>query len=76
MIETRGIEYNTKEELMDEVNERRTTIYVIMKIKIKLIGRLQRYNQFIAVVVKERINNKRTRGRPGKLYFLKKSSNV
>lgn len=43
----------------NDMNERKIMMNVIVKIKIKLIGHL--HNQFITIIMDEKINGKRTK---------------
>lgn len=45
------IEHKTNERMLYEVNERRTMMNTIMKIKIKLIGHVLRLSEFITIIM-------------------------
>lgn len=66
MSGTRRIDNKTydNETVLDEVNERRMNDGHNDEKKNKLVGRLLRQNEFIAVVMEGKINDKRTGGRP------------
>lgn len=50
---------------MDGINERRIIMNGIMKLnETKLIGRLLRHIWFMAIVAENKINGKRTKGKP------------
>jgi len=61
------IEYKTNEPVLDEVNEKRTLMNKI--IKIKPFGYLLRHNEFITIIMEGKINGKRIKGRSRKSAF-------
>lgn len=61
MIGTILIEHKTNNAELSEVNEKRTMRNATIKRKIILIGHLPSHNQFITIIMKEKINDKRIR---------------
>lgn len=57
------------ESVLDEVNERRTTMNIMTKRKIMSNGHRLRQNQLVTINMERTINSKRTRGRPRKSIF-------
>ncbi|KAF0748903.1 putative transposon-derived protein F52C9.6 [Aphis craccivora] len=64
MTRTSWIEHKMNEEVLNEIDEERTVMNTIMKRTIKLIGHLLINNEFITIIMEEKIKGKRSRGKP------------
>jgi hypothetical protein len=60
----------SKEEVLKEINEKRTILTVIGMRKVKLIGHLLRHNGFVTNIMEGRALGKKSRGRP-RLSYIK-----
>lgn len=69
MTRTSWIEKKSNEVLLEEIKEKRSLMQRIMKRKIKLIGHLLRHNTFITNIIEGKMEGRRPRGRPRKMYF-------
>lgn len=67
MTGTSCIKHKTNEAVLVEVNERRTMLNTIMKMKIKLVGHLLRNHMFVVIIMEGKINGKKPR--PCKFFF-------
>jgi hypothetical protein len=60
----------SNEEVLKEINEKRTTLRVVGMRKVKLIGHFLRHNGFVTNIMECRVLGKDSRGRP-KLSYIK-----
>jgi hypothetical protein len=61
---------NSNEEVLKEINEKRTILRLVGMRKLKLIGHLLRHNGFFTNIMEGRVLGKESRGRP-RLSYVK-----
>lgn len=66
---TRWIERKIYEVVLNEFHEKRKIMNAIIKRKIKLIRHRLRHNRFITIIMKTKVNGKRTRESLRKSFF-------
>jgi hypothetical protein len=64
------VDRKSNEEVLKEINEKRTILRVVGMRKVKLIGRLLRHNDFVTNIMEGRVLGKEGRGRP-RLSYIK-----
>jgi hypothetical protein len=60
----------SNEEVLKEINEKRTILRVVEMRKVKFIGHLLRHNDFVTNIMEGRVLGKKNRGRP-RLSYIK-----
>jgi hypothetical protein len=61
---TSWMDRKSNEEVLKEINEKRTILRVVEMRKVKLIGHLLRHNSFVTNIMEGRVLGKESRGRP------------
>jgi hypothetical protein len=67
---TSWMDRKSNEEVLKEINEKRTILRVVGMRKVKLIGHLMRHNGFVTNIMEGRVLGKESRGRP-RLSYIK-----